>query len=105
MIEVTNEAYSKLVERASREKTDAFRIGLTGGGCAGYEYIFDYCKEPKDNDFVIDYGEIKFNIDPMSGPYVQGMTIDWVVDGVNEQFKFINPQEQASCGCGVSVGF
>ena len=33
------------------------------------------------------------------------MTIDWVVDGVNEQFKFINPQEQASCGCGVSVGF
>ena len=63
MIEVTNEAYSKLVERASREKTYAFRIGLTGGGCAGYEYIFDYCKEPKDNDFVIDYGEIKFNID------------------------------------------
>ena len=50
-------------------------------------------------------GRIKLRIDPESAPYLQGMTLDWQVDGLNEGFKIINPNEKYRCGCGESIGF
>ena len=41
----------------------------------------------------------------MSLPYINGMTLDYIKEGLNEVFKFINPKEQSSCGCGVSINF
>lgn len=100
MIEVTDIAIQKLVER----NVANVRLGVTGGGCAGYEYIFaeDILRE---EDEVLDYGKFNFLIDRQSRPYLSGMTLDYVKEGLNEFFKFINPNEQSSCGCGVSVQF
>lgn len=105
MIEITNEAYTKLVQKASDKDNFVFRLGLTGGGCGGMEYRFDYCSETYSDDLVLDWGRIRFRVDPPSAPYLEGITIDWKTDGLNEQFTFNNPRESYRCGCGVSIGF
>ena len=53
----------------------------------------------------IDYGKFSFIVDPVSQPYLEGMRLDFVTEGLNQFFKFINPHEVSSCGCGVSVQF
>jgi len=100
MVEVTDNAITKLIER----NVEKIRLGVTGGGCAGYEYIFadDILRE---GDEVVDYGKFSFLVDKMSQPYLKGVTIDYVIEGLNEIFKVVNPNEQSSCGCGVSVQF
>ena len=103
-MEVTNTAIGKLIEKTSTNH-HVIRIGLTGGGCAGFEYVIEYANSINEDDLVEDYGKFKLVVDKMSSPYLEGATLDWVKDGINEYFKIINPQEVSSCGCGVSVQF
>ena len=105
LIEITNSAIEKLLEKKEKEKFKYIRLGITGGGCAGFEYIFDSASCKDVNDIEIDFGDIKFIIDKLSVPYINGMTLDYQKEGLNEVFKFINPKEEASCGCGVSINF
>ena len=53
----------------------------------------------------LDYGKFRVLINKISVPYLVGMTLDYQKEGLNEVFKFINPKEQSSCGCGVSINF
>ena len=103
MIEITNEAYTQLYKRATEKNQFTFRIGLVGGGCGGYKYHFDYADKVYSNDLVIDWGKIRFRVDPESAPYLTGLTLDYIVDGLNEEFRFINPNAVYSCGCGESI--
>jgi iron-sulfur cluster assembly protein len=106
VIEITNEAITKILEKQKEEKFSAIRLGITGGGCAGFEYIFDRCNDGiSDEDVRLDYGKFAVIIDKVSLPYLYGMTLDFQKEGLNEVFKFINPKETASCGCGVSINF
>ena len=106
MIEITNEAITKILEKQRKEKFDAIRLGITGGGCAGFEYIFDSCNDIVDDSLIrLDYGKFAVIIDKISIPYLVGMTLDYQKEGLNEVFKFINPKETSSCGCGVSINF
>lgn len=104
-IELTDEAIQKLVQKQTEEQFSYIRIGVTGGGCAGFEYIFDVDTHKHDYDIVLDYGKFKFLIDNHSVPYLDGMTIDYVKEGLNEFFKFHNNKEESSCGCGISINF
>ena len=103
-MELTNEAVQRLIDKTSNG-LDTIRIGLTGGGCAGFEYIFDYESRVNSDDHVFDYGHFKVVIDSLSLPYLADATLDYIYEGINEQFKIINPKEVSSCGCGVSVRF
>ena len=105
LIEITDEAIVKLLEQQKKENFKYIRLGITGGGCAGFEYIFDSVSVADDDDIVIDYGKLKFVVNKLSVPYINGMTLDWRKEGLNEIFKFINPKEKDSCGCGVSINF
>ncbi len=105
LIEVTNEAITKLLEKKAKERFNYIRLGITGGGCAGFEYVFDSVVNKESDDIEVDFGELKFVINKLSVPYINGMTLDYVYEGLNEVFKFINPKEQSSCGCGVSINF
>jgi len=106
MIEITDEAITKILEKQEREKFTGIRLGITGGGCAGFEYVFDRTNNAAtEEDVELDYGVFRILIDKISVPYLVGMTLDFQVEGLNEVFKFINPKEQSSCGCGVSINF
>ena len=106
IIEVTDEAITKILEKQRKEKFSGIRLGITGGGCAGFEYVFDRTNSaPSQKDVELDYGKFRILINKMSVPYLVGMTLDFQKEGLNELFKFINPKEQSSCGCGVSINF
>lgn len=105
LIEITDEAITKLLEKRTKEQFNYIRLGITGGGCAGFEYVFDSVINKEPDDIVVDFGELKFVINKLSIPYINGMTLDYVYEGLNEVFKFINPKEKDSCGCGVSINF
>lgn len=105
LIEITDEAITKLLEKKTKEQFNYIRLGITGGGCAGFEYVFDSVINKEPDDIVVDFGELKFVINKLSIPYINGMTLDYVYEGLNEVFKFINPKEKDSCGCGVSINF
>jgi len=105
-IEITDSAINQLRIRQKRDADLQYiRLGVTGGGCAGYEYVFQDAVLPNKDDLVIDYGKFYFVVDTISQPYLNGMKLDYVYEGLNEYFKFINPNEESSCGCGVSVQF
>tara|TARA_E500000318_G_scaffold82366_1_gene77727 strand:+ start:371 stop:682 length:312 start_codon:yes stop_codon:yes gene_type:complete len=103
-MELTNEAIQQLIKKTKGEH-DTIRIGVTGGGCAGFEYIFNYESTVNDNDHVFDYGTFTIVIDNLSMPYLSDATLDYITEGINEFFKILNPAEVSSCGCGVSVQF
>ena len=103
-MELTNEAIQKLVLKTNATH-DTIRIGVTGGGCVGYEYIFAFESEVHDEDHVFDYGTFNIVIDDTSMPFLKDATLDYVTEGIQEYFKIINPKETASCGCGVSIAF
>ena len=105
LIELTDEAIKKLLQKKTQERFNYIRLGITGGGCAGFEYVFDSVVNKESDDIEVDFGELKFVINKLSVPYINGMTLDYVYEGLNEVFKFINPKEQSSCGCGVSINF
>ena len=103
-MELTNEAIQQLIKKTQGEH-NTVRIGVTGGGCAGYEYIFNYESSVNPDDNVYDYGTFTIVIDQLSLPYLNNATLDYIHEGINEYFKIINPAEVSSCGCGVSVQF
>lgn len=85
------------------EAPNGLRVGLRGGGCAGFQYVLDFTG-PNDNDFVMDLGKIKVYIDPVSAMHLEGTTIDYVTSLMGMGFKFINPNATKTCGCGSSFG-
>lgn len=105
MIELTDAAILKAIERTADKSRDVIRLGVTGGGCAGFEYVIGYADNINPEDTLLDYGKFKIAIDELSVPYLEGSTLDWIKEGLNEYFKIINPKEVSSCGCGVSVSF
>ena len=105
MIELTDEAIQKIIQLQEEKQFSYIRIGVTGGGCAGFEYIFTDSNDLNNEDIILDYGKWKFLIDPPSVEYVEGITIDYVTNGLNSYFNFINPKEESRCGCGVSINF
>ena len=106
-IELTNEAFAKIAERCreSDSEKDIVRIDLVDSGCAGYEYDIRFSDNINNDDTVIDYGKFSIVVSEKSKPFLQGTTLDYVKEGLNETLKFINPNEVSSCGCGVSVQF
>lgn len=78
------------------------RLGVRLTGCSGLAYKLDFVDEPVEGDQLFEEHGIKLFVDPKSLPFIDGTRLDYGRDGLNEGFKFINPNEKASCGCGES---
>lgn len=85
-----------------RGKGIGMRLSIRLTGCSGMAYKMDYVDEPIDGDQLIELGDVKVFIDPKSLPFIDGTHVDYAREGLNEGFKFVNPNEKASCGCGES---
>lgn len=105
MISLTDAAISQASKKAEAEGKTLIRVGLVPGGCTGFEYVFEWAEEINNDDHVESYDNFKVVVDSYSKPYLTEATLDFVKEGLNEQFKIMNPKEKASCGCGISVQF
>jgi iron-sulfur cluster assembly protein len=78
------------------------RMGVKGGGCSGLSYSLEFDTElgPHDKQFEID--GIGVVIDKKSYLYLNGTTLDYVMQGLTGGFTFVNPNAKSSCGCGTS---
>ena len=85
-----------------RGKGVGLRLGVRTTGCSGMAYKLEYVDEPDELDQVFESFNIKVFVDPKSLAYIDGTQLDYVREGLNEGFKFTNPNEKASCGCGES---
>ncbi|MBI5067239.1 MAG: iron-sulfur cluster insertion protein ErpA [Deltaproteobacteria bacterium] len=100
----TPKAIEMVKDAMARENLQGYgiRVGVVGGGCSGFQYSMDFENETKDGDLVVDAGDIKIYLDPMSSMYLQGVTVDYVVGLQGAGFKFNNPNAKNTCGCGQS---
>lgn len=85
-----------------RGKGLGVRLGVKTTGCSGLAYKLEYVDEAHDGDVVFENHGVKLLIDPKSLAYLDGTELDFVREGLNEGFKFNNPNERDRCGCGES---
>lgn len=79
------------------------RLGIKGGGCSGFSYVLRFEDEPpRDRDVVFEQHGVKVIVDKKSLLYLNGATLDWEKTLMRQGFKFVNPNEKSSCGCGHS---
>lgn len=102
-ISVTDKAATRIVSVMAHEPPGSMlRVSVSGGGCSGFQYIFDVDRETAPGDLVIERGGATVLIDETSLDLLEGCTIDFVNDLVGQSFKITNPNATASCGCGTS---
>jgi len=101
-IEITENAQIHIASILKEDKSNFFRITVLGGGCAGFQYKFDFENEIKDKDIIINTSKINILIDDLSLNFIKGSKIDYVTELIGSSFKITNPQASSSCGCGTS---
>lgn len=79
-----------------------FRLSVSGGGCSGFQYGFDFVEEKQDDDIVVEKDGVTMLVDNMSLLYVMDSEVDFVTDLIGSSFQVVNPNAQSSCGCGSS---
>ena len=86
----------------NRGKGLGLRLGVKTTGCSGMAYTLEFVDEALPEDQVFECYGIKIMIDPKSLVYIDGTELDFEKEGLNEGFKFNNPNERDRCGCGES---
>lgn len=85
-----------------RGKGIGLRLGVRTSGCSGMAYKLEFVDEINEDDQVFDSNGVKVIVDAKSLPYLDGMELDFAREGLNEGFKFNNPNVKDQCGCGES---
>ena len=104
MITLTDAAASKIRAMAEQHNVShlGIRVMVVGGGCSGLTYDMDFEENEGEGDMVIENGDVRVYVDPMSLAYLDGTKIDFVETFSFSGFHFENPNAQKSCGCGSS---
>jgi len=85
-----------------RGKVVGLRLGVRTSGCSGMAYVLEFVDGVDDGDVVFDDHGVKVIVDPKSLLYIDGTELDYGKEGLNEGFKFNNPNVKDECGCGES---
>ncbi|MFP6682707.1 MAG: iron-sulfur cluster assembly accessory protein [Gammaproteobacteria bacterium] len=99
-----SERAAEHVSNYLRDETDAqgLRLAVRTTGCSGYMYVVETAEKISDLDTVFESKGIQLVIDAESLKYLDGTNIDFTREGLNEGFKFENPNVKETCGCGES---
>jgi iron-sulfur cluster assembly protein len=87
---------------SKRGKGVGIRLGVKTSGCSGMAYKLEFADAANDEDLVFESHGVKVLVDPKSLPYIDGTELDYTKEGLNEGFKFNNPNVKDACGCGES---
>jgi iron-sulfur cluster assembly protein len=92
------------IERSlsKRGRGVGLRLAVKTSGCSGLAYAIEFADEALPEDQVFDSHGLKLLVDARSLPFLDGTELDFVREGLNEGFKFHNPNAKANCGCGES---
>ena len=85
-----------------RGKGVGLRLGVRTTGCSGLAYKLEFADEIRPEDVAFESNGVRVLIDPKSLAYLDGTELDFAREGLNEGFKFNNPNEKDACGCGES---
>ncbi len=85
-------------------KPAILRLSVEGGGCSGFQYKFELTDAPLDDDCIVQTGDVRLVVDPVSLDLVSGCTVDFVDSLGGAAFRVENPQASVGCGCGSSFG-
>jgi len=110
MITLTDAAHDKIKRLTNTKSVVGVRIGVKTTGCSGLAYVLEYLPQGQidsagkfdADDEIIRYPFFLIKISTRNAVYLRGMTVDYVREGLNEGFKFSNPNERDRCGCGES---
>lgn len=101
---VTPAAVKKVQQLVKAESNPelSLRVYVTGGGCSGFQYGFDFDDQTQPDDTIIEEEGVRFLLDELSYPYLTGSTVDYVEGLEGARFIIVNPNASATCGCGSS---
>ena len=103
MSAVTEQATKKIIANLGiRGKGIGIRLGVRTTGCSGLAYVLEYVDELAPEDTAFEQNGFVVVVDPKSLTLMDGLQVDYVRQGLNEGFEFINPNEKDRCGCGES---
>jgi iron-sulfur cluster assembly protein len=103
MISLTESAADRVKSfLASRGHGLGLRLGVRKTGCSGFAYVINYADEMTPGDLMFEDRGVKVFVDPNSIPLLDGTVVDFVKQGLNEAFRFRNPNVRGECGCGES---
>jgi len=91
---------SKFIEK--RGKGVGLRLAVKTSGCSGFSYAIEFADVTEPDDLLFESFGVKVLVDPKSHAFLAGTELDFVREGLNEGFKFNNPNSTANCGCGES---
>lgn len=86
----------------NRGKGVGLRLGVKTSGCSGMAYVIEFADDVEDADEVFEDKGVRILVDPKSLVYLDGTELDYGKEGLNEGFKFNNPNVKDNCGCGES---
>lgn len=102
-VTVSDRAAKRIAAILSKEPDGSMlRVGVSGGGCSGFQYTFDIVTERQSDDLVIEKLGITVLVDEMSLEYMAGSEVDFADEIIGASFKIVNPNAIANCGCGTS---
>ena len=103
MIQVTDTAAKKIKANLDKRGSGVgIRIGVRTTGCSGLAYVLEYVDKIEPDDVAMADNNTNVIVDKKSLPIIDGITVDYVRQGLNEGFEFINANEKDRCGCGES---
>jgi iron-sulfur cluster assembly protein len=100
MTEAAANRVSTFLEK--RGKGVGLRLGIRTSGCSGMAYVLEFVDELHEDDEVFEEQGVRIIVDQKSLLYLDGTELDFVKEGLNEGFKFNNPNVKGECGCGES---
>lgn len=102
MISATEQASIKIKRNLEKRGGIGIRVGVRTTGCSGLAYVLEYVDTLNEGDDVFINESFSIIINKKDQPYLNGMQIDYIRQGLNEGFQFTNPNEKDRCGCGES---
>ena len=104
MITLTEAAIRKVKEVIAEQEGsfEGIRVGVTGGGCSGFQYALNLESQSQGEDQVLQIDGFKLFVDEQSLLYLEGTEIDYVETIQGAGFRFNNPNVKGTCGCGES---
>jgi iron-sulfur cluster assembly protein len=103
MIQLTESAARRVQQQIqARGRGLGLRVGIKASGCSGYAYLLDYADQPEADEVVFESHGARVFVARDTLAMLDGLVVDFRKEGLNEVFKFENPNAEALCGCGES---